>query len=167
MAVTVETWNVYDGSAWRGVQRPYVYDGSAWREIVEGWVYDGSSWRQFFTECVRTLDAAAATVDGASGCCGCSPGKCGITVSWDWTGSGPEDHIRILRSLNGGSYFEIVDDLAVGGTGASGSGSYSGGCQVDGNTLDYRVRLEVDGGDNLACGKDTNQQTASASPCVV
>jgi len=45
-----ETWNVYDGSAWRGVQRPYVYDGSAWREIVEGWVYDGSSWRQFFTK---------------------------------------------------------------------------------------------------------------------
>lgn len=78
------------------------------------------------------------------------------TVQWTHTNADALDHhIRILRSVNGGSYLEVADDLAVGASG----GSWQAGCFSDGTSTQFRVRLEDSGTDDLACGDAGNDKT--------
>lgn len=155
----------YDGGNWRNISSLWAYTGSVWREIQEGWVYDGATWRKFYEAvCTTTLDSVNQTT-GGDGTGGCGVGKCPRTVSWTHTDADATHHIRILRSLNGGSYFEVADDRPVG---FGGSGSYQEGCYSDGQSTQYKVRLEDDPGDVLACGDSGNEKTTGTiSSCGI
>jgi len=180
---------VYDGSdattGWRQITTLWAYDGSdattGWRQITEAWVCDGASgWHQVYeTVDPATLDSAFMDI-GEDGGDGCGAGKCVRCVEWDTTSADDADHhIRILRSVSAGSYFEVVDDYGIeaacsscGTTSCSrqlgqGIGCWCDvGCQSDGISTQYKVRLEVDGTDDLV-GNSVERPTGSLSDCAV
>lgn len=181
--MAVETW-VYDGSTspggWKQLVDIWVYDGSTspggWKQLHELWVCDGATnWEQIYQQAIdpATLDSVTISTDCVA-CGGCGASKCDRCVGWSHTGGiNAKHHIRILRSVGGGSYFEIVDDLSVnatcGGCGAtcSGDGCYCGHlCGNDNATTQFKVRLEVDGTDTLV-GDSVERTTSTVQTCVV
>lgn len=170
-----EGW-IYDGTTWREATEVYFYDGTTWQEATEGWVYDGTTWNQWWTIPSAILNTAFASI-GDDGGDGCGVGKCQRCVAWTTTdASDSEHHIRILRSLSGGSYLEQVDDLSIDATCGScstagcssagvGNGCWcDGSCIADGQSTQYRVRLENDGTDDLT-GTSVEKTTGAVETC--
>ena len=173
---------VYDGSSWRNLSEWWVYDGSTWRDCSEVWVYDGSTWRKVFesASCIATLDSATQKI-GSDGN-GCSSGKCVRCVEWVVSNDTTEE-IKVRRSVSGGSYFTVLDAASeerrcgtldtcgdsgcVSGTIADGKGCFcDAGCNSDGTSTQFKVRLEELGTGNLACGDSGNEiTTGSQSAC--
>ena len=177
--MAADAW-VYDGATWRNITTMYAYDGATWQNIQQAYAYDGATWRLVFeTVDPATLDSAFMDI-GEDGGDGCGAGKCVRCVEWDTTSADDADHhIRILRSVSAGSYFEVVDDYGIeaacsscGTTSCSrqlgqGIGCWCDvGCQSDGISTQYKVRLEVDGTDDLV-GNSVERPTGSLSDCAV
>ena len=172
---------VYTGSAWKQANQFYVYTGSAWKEATEGYIYTGSAWKQFWPTAFPALVAVDQNI-GSNGN-GCAVGKCVRCVEWEAeNASDASHHIRVTRSVSGGGYFEVADDLSIdrrcgsldtcGDSGCSGGVSFDllgcfcdAGCQSTGTSTQFRIMLEIDGTDTLAGPLNCELTTNSLSTC--
>lgn len=178
--MAVETWVVDGNSVWKELTDIWVCDGnSVWKSLSELWVCDGNSvWKQVF---VNEDPALLTSVDigiAEDGDGGCGVGKCDRCVEWTTTqADDSKHHIRLLRSIGGGSFIEINDDMSIdntcGGCTEAGCSSTGGGngcecghsCGTSGTSTQFRVRLEVDGTDTLV-GLSIERTTDTETSCV-
>lgn len=182
---------VYDGATWRGgpLSELKVYDGATWRIVSDGWVYDGAVWRKFWTAAVA-VDCAQCGLCQAGGDPDCATlGDCNTSgekhrITWTHTNcADASHHIAIHRSVDGGSYTEVADNVSCNNADpdsgccsltvcSSAEGHYLftifrssalGGCTT---TYDYRVRIETDGTDTSLDSRNATQRTGCDEACV-
>jgi hypothetical protein len=175
---------VYTGSDWKQANQFYIYTGSDWKEANEGYVYTGSDWKQFWPTAFPRLISVNQQI-GSDGD-GCSPNKCVRCIEWEAeNASDGAHHIRLSRSVGGGNFFETFDNVAINrrcnaapalsncgdsgcdpGTDFDLKGCFCDlGCQGDGTSTQFNVRLEIDGTDSLAGPLDCDKTTPALSNC--